>query len=102
MLAHSDDLRSEGMDAAMVGKVQHGWRNAGLAARESVLAAFAEQLTLEPGAMCAADLAPLRAQGLDDRAIHDAVQVIGYFNYINRVADGLGLELEPDMDPPTT
>lgn len=102
MLAHSEDLRSEGMDAAMVEGVQRGWRKAGLAARETALATFAEQLTRAPGAMRAADLDPLRAQGLDDRAIHDAVQVVGYFNYINRVADGLGLELEPDMDAPKT
>jgi hypothetical protein len=46
-----------------------------------------------------ADLAPLRAAGLDDRAIHDAVQAIAYFSYINRVADGLGVDLEPDMAP---
>ncbi len=34
----------------------------------------------------------LRAHGFDDRAIHDAVQVISYFNYITRVADALGVE----------
>ena len=41
----------------------------------------------------------LRDQGLDDRAIHDAAQVVAYFAYINRVADGLGVDLEPDMPP---
>jgi len=41
-----------------------------------------------------ADLDHLRAQGLDDRAIHDAVQVIGFFNYATRVADALGVEEE--------
>ncbi len=43
------------------------------------------------------DLAPLRAASLTDKEIHDAVQVIGYFNYINRVADALGTDLEPEM-----
>jgi len=47
--------------------------------------------------MDAADLEPLRAAGLDDRAIHDAVQAVSYFNYINRVADALGVDLEPEM-----
>ena len=46
-----------------------------------------------------ADLAGLRAVGLDDRAIHDATQVIAYFNYINRVADALGVEPETFIRP---
>ncbi len=49
--------------------------------------------------MVAEDLERLRGHGLDDRAIHDAVQVIGYFNYITRVADGLGVEPEDFVKP---
>jgi uncharacterized protein YciW len=37
--------------------------------------------------------------GLDDRAIHDAIQIISYFNYINRVADALGVEPETFIRP---
>jgi len=44
--------------------------------------------------MSSVDLDVLRDQGFDDRAIHDATQVIGYFNYITRIADGLGVEPE--------
>jgi alkylhydroperoxidase family enzyme len=46
-----------------------------------------------------ADIDELRAQGLDDVAIHDAIQVISYFNYINRIADAVHVELEPEMPP---
>lgn len=49
--------------------------------------------------MSPADLAVLREHGFDDRAIHDATQVIGYFNYINRVADALGIEQETFVRP---
>jgi alkylhydroperoxidase family enzyme len=49
--------------------------------------------------MTPADLDVLRSHGLDDRAIHDAVQVIGYFNYITRVADALGVEPEDFIEP---
>ena len=42
------------------------------------------------------DVEALRAQGLADADILDAVEVISYFNYINRVADGLGIDPEPD------
>jgi len=45
------------------------------------------------------DLERLRRFGFDDRAIHDATQVIGYFNYITRVADGLGVEPEAFVRP---
>jgi alkylhydroperoxidase family enzyme len=49
--------------------------------------------------MSAADVAALRAVGFDDVAIHDAIQVISYFNYINRVADAVHVDLEPEMPP---
>lgn len=41
-----------------------------------------------------ADLDTLRNAGFDDRAIHDATQIVGYFNYVTRVADALGIEPE--------
>jgi alkylhydroperoxidase family enzyme len=42
----------------------------------------------------AEDVAALREAGLSDRGIHDAACVVGYFNFVNRIADGLGVELE--------
>ncbi|MEZ4588315.1 MAG: hypothetical protein R2909_18200 [Gemmatimonadales bacterium] len=56
-------------------------------------------MTEDPGGFAESDLAPLREAGLDDRAIHDAVQIVAYFNYINRVADGLGVDPEHWLDP---
>jgi alkylhydroperoxidase family enzyme len=38
--------------------------------------------------------------GLDDVAIHDAIQVISYFNYVNRVADAVGIPDEPEWAEP--
>lgn len=63
------------------------------------MAAYAEKLAREPARMRASDLAPLRAVGLEDAAIHELVQVAAYFNYINRVADALRVDLEPEMEP---
>jgi NAD(P)H-hydrate epimerase len=45
--------------------------------------------------MSEADVLAVRAAGFDDRAIVDANQVVAYFNYVNRIAEGLGVELEP-------
>ncbi len=61
---------------------------------DRALCAYAAKVTTTPAAMTAADLDELRTHGLDDRAIHDATQVIAYFNYINRVADALHVEPE--------
>ncbi len=46
--------------------------------------------------MDAADVDALRAHDLDDAAISDAIQVVGYFNYVTRVADGVGIDDEPE------
>jgi uncharacterized peroxidase-related enzyme len=75
------------------------WRSAPLGAPDAALCLLAEKLTLTPAAMTPADLAVLRSHGFDDRAIHDAVQVISYFNYINRLADALGVEQESFVHP---
>ncbi len=79
--------------------VVRDWRTAGLKPADRALCRFAEKLTLRQQEMRAADLDELREHGLDDRAIHDAVQVIAYFNYITRVADGLGVEAEDFIRP---
>ena len=49
--------------------------------------------------MGSADADELRAHGLDDAAISDAIQVIAYFNYINRVAEAVGTDPEPEWEP---
>ncbi len=54
-------------------------------------------MTRNAAALRPADVETLRLQGLTDRDILDAVQVISYFNYINRVADALGTDPEPEM-----
>jgi uncharacterized peroxidase-related enzyme len=82
----------------MVDRFAANWRSAGLDEPTEALLAYTEKLTNGPAEMKVADVAALRAAGWDDRAITDAVQVCSYFNYINRVADGLGLEPEEWID----
>ncbi len=71
------------------------WRTAPLTDAERALCAFAVKLTATPSAMSQTDIAALHAVGWQDRDVHDATQVISYFNYINRVADALGVEVDP-------
>lgn len=82
-----------------VDAVVRDWRTAPLRPVDRALCGFAAKLTHRREAMQPEDLDELRAVGLDDRAIHDAVQVIGYFNYITRVADALGVEPEDFIEP---
>lgn len=78
----------------MADRLARGWREAGLSEPDEALCAFTEKLTLHPAQCDGSDIAGLRAVGLDDQAISSATQVIAYFNYINRIADGLGVPLE--------
>ncbi|MDF1800387.1 MAG: hypothetical protein P1V81_14510 [Planctomycetota bacterium] len=75
------------------------WHTAGLDAADRALCAYAEKLTRTPAAMVEADIEVLRAVGFDDLQVSDLVQVVAYFNYINRVADALHVDLEPEMTP---
>jgi uncharacterized peroxidase-related enzyme len=52
---------------------------------------YAEKLTLRPNEMVQADVMALRAAGADDGQILELNQIIGYFNYVNRLLNGLGV-----------
>jgi uncharacterized peroxidase-related enzyme len=84
---------------AFVHAIAGDWRRADLAPADRALCAFASKLTLRQHEMTREDLDELRGHGFDDRAIHDAVQVVAYFNYITRVADALGVEREDFIKP---
>jgi uncharacterized peroxidase-related enzyme len=77
--------------------VKKNYKQAKLTDRQRALCEYADKLTREPWKMRAKDLEPLRRQGLTDRDILDAVEIIAYFNYINRVADALNVDLETGM-----
>ena len=55
---------------------------------------YAAKLTKRPADMIESDIERLRNAGFIDRAILDINQIVAYFAYVNRVADGLGVDLE--------
>lgn len=65
-----------------------------LSERTRALVTYAVKLTQEPAHLAEEDLAPLRAAGLSDGGIHDAAAIVAYFNFVNRLAEGLGVGLE--------
>jgi uncharacterized peroxidase-related enzyme len=74
----------------------HDYRQAELDPKVRALCDFAVKVTVESAKVTPADIEALRAQGWSDAAIHDALQVAAYFNYINRIADAVGIEDEPE------
>ncbi len=65
-----------------------------LSAADRAMLDYAVQLTRKPAAVGRADVERLRRHGFDDRAIHDVCVITAYFAFVNRIADGLGVELE--------
>ena len=81
----------------LVDAVKTDYRQAPLSRVDRQVLDFACKLTLSPSEVSAADVATLRSAGLDDATIHDVVQVTALFNYYDRLADGLGIEPEPEF-----
>ncbi len=92
-------LTKDGVAAVEQDAIVGGLQTVPLAARhltvsEQALVAYADVLTSTPHAVTEAHINALRAAGYTDRAIHDACAIVSYFAFVNRIADGLGVELE--------
>ena len=57
---------------------------------------YAEKLTLRPSAMVQEDVLALKAAGAEDGEILELNQIVGYFNYVNRLLNGLGVTTSGD------
>lgn len=73
-----------------------GWRKAGLDARRAAICAYAAKSTRTPSAVTEGDLAPLRAAGLGDADLLALAHVIAFFNGVNRIAECLHVDPEPE------
>ena len=94
------DLREEVNNDEMVDRFAKDWRTAGLPEHTQTALAFTEKLTLTPSQMSQKDIKSLRQHGYTDEDIHDITQIAAYFNYLTRIADGLGIPPEEGlMDP---
>ena len=74
--------------------MEEDWRTAGLSPKRQAMLAYAVKLTRTPAAVNDADVEALRSEGFSDRDILDIVEVVAYYAYANRIADGLGIETE--------
>ncbi len=84
-MLHNDDLAAA---------IEQDWTTAALSPKRVAMLNFAVKLTVTPGAMNDEDVNSLRTAGFSDRDILDIVEVVGYYAYANRIADGLGIDTE--------
>lgn len=94
--SHAAILRKLTGDANWVDTVSINYRRATITARERALGDYAIRVTREAYALAEQDLAPLRAVGLSDEAILEAVEVASIFNFTNRLTNALGIRPNPE------
>ena len=83
----------------MVEAIKKDYRDAPLSAAERAMLDFVVRLTRKPGQIMREHLNSLKEARFNDLAILEIVHITSFFNYINRVADGLGVDPEPDWLP---
>lgn len=88
-----DDARADSIEQALRARRPEN----AFDGRELALLRYAEKLTLAPGEMLQADIEALRATGVDDGQILEDNQIVGYFNYVNRCLNGLGVTTDNDI-----
>ena len=78
----------------MATRIEEDFETAGLSERRVAMLRYAEKLTSTPAEITEEDVAALRLAGFTDMDILHIVEVVGYYAYANRIADGLGIPLE--------
>ena len=81
-------------DDTLARSLARDWRTADLTPADRAMLAYVVKLTVTPWAMTPDDAAELETLGFNDTALLDIVQVAGYYAFVNRLADGLGVQLE--------
>ena len=91
MVSHAEFLRKVTLDDTLVEALRTDWRTAPISDSERVMVAYVVQLTEDATCITPAHHERLRAAGFDDRGILQITLIASWFNYINRVADALGV-----------
>lgn len=93
----NDDEKAHGVKEALTAALEAGdVQTPHLSAKETAILNYARKLTTAPASIASADIAVLRAEGVDDGEILEINQVAAYFAYANRTVLGLGVTTEGD------
>ena len=91
MESHAAFLRTVTLDEELTAALRRDYRQAPLTDQERAMLDYASKLTVSPARVTTEDLERLRNAGFDDQGILQINLIASWFNYINRVADGLGV-----------
>jgi uncharacterized peroxidase-related enzyme len=91
---HGEGLRRLTRDAALVQQLIDDYRAASLSPQDRAMLDYAAKLTRESWTVRESDVQRLRDVGFSDADILDIAQIVAYFAYANRIADGLGVAVE--------
>ena len=91
MNSHAEFLRRVTLDESLVAQLRADYRAAPITAAERAMLDFAAQISVDATGVSRETLDGLRAHGFDDTAILQITLIASWFNYINRVADALGV-----------
>lgn len=83
-------------DDALAARIEQDFETAGLDARRLAMLRYAIKLTRTPATMKQSDVESLRAVGFCDADVLALCEVVAYYAYANRIADGLGITLEDE------
>jgi uncharacterized peroxidase-related enzyme len=90
-VSHAEFLRRVTLDDKLVQALQEDYTKAPITAAERTMVDYVVKLTKDATRISPQDQERLRAAGFDDRAILQITLIASWFNYINRVADALGV-----------
>lgn len=93
-------MASAALGEGVVQAVFEDWRTAPIDEPLRAMLGFVQMLTLAPAETSPADIGALRAIGLSDRAIADAIGICGMFSMIVRIADALGFDVPDRLGSP--
>ena len=94
-MAHAELLREEDPGSRLASQLGGNYRQAGLTKKQMGMLEFAESLTVSPATVMEDQVEGLRELGWTDGDVVDIVHITALYNYMVRIADGLGIELEP-------
>ena len=90
-VSHTEFLRRAASDEELSEAIRRDFRSAPISDADLAMLEYAEQITLDATCVTDEHHARLRAAGFDDRGILQITLIAAWFNYINRVADALGV-----------